>query len=207
MDIPDIHIKDIDIPIVYIPNSPITIPGCQYTHRDLKLTGNADLLLVDRNGVYATCTEGEIPHFYPMEWDRDLKISVEEPEIKDKEEDELTKPPKPDLKPPPPDPPAEIKPCPDPNSPLRVGGFANQARLEKIVGFELVNGQCRAIWEEVPFINTYFPSPPVAISTAGIAVIAATAPLLLNVIKPAVKNLIKKLTGKKKSNDDEVKPD
>ncbi len=206
MDIPDIHIKDIDIPVLHIPDSPVIIPGCQYTHRDLKRTGNADLLLVDRNGVYSTCTEGELPHFYPMEWDNDLKISVEEPKVTDKESD-IPEPPKPKIKIPPPDPPPETKPCPDPASPLRVGGFANQDRLEKIVGFELVNGECRAIWEKVPFINTYFPSPPVAISTAGIAVIAATAPLLLNVIKPAVKNLIKKLIGKRKANDDGAKPD
>ena len=57
----------------------------------------------------------------------------------------------------------------------------------------MVNRECRAIWEEVPFIDTYFPSPPVAISTAGIACIAATAPLLLNVIKPVVKKAVKKL--------------
>lgn len=193
MEIPDIHIKDIDIPVVYIPNSPTTIPGCQYTHRDLKLTGNSDLLLIDRNGVYATCSEGELPHFYPMEWDRDLKISVEEPQVKDKEEEELTKPPKPKIEIPPPDPEPEIILCPDPNSPLRVGGFANQDRLEKVIGFKMVNGECRAVWEKVPFIDTYFPSPPVAISTAGIACIAATAPLLLNVIKPVVKKAIKKL--------------
>ena len=193
MEIPDIHIKDIDIPIVYIPNSPTTIPGCQYTHRDLKLTGNSDLLLIDRNGVYATCSEGELPHFYPMEWDRDLKISVEEPQVKDEEEEELTKPPKPKIEIPPAEPEPEIILCPDPNSPLRVGGFANQDRLEKVIGFKMVNGECRAIWEEVPFIDTYFPSPPVAMSTAVIACIAATAPLLLNVIKPVVKKAIKKL--------------
>ena len=206
MEIPDIHIKDIDIPVVYIPNSPITIPGGRYTHRDLKLTGNADLLLVDRNGVYATCTEGEIPHFYPMEWDRDLKISVEEPQAKDKESD-IPEPPKPKINPPPPDPPPETKPCPDPNSNLRVGSFANEQRLERISKFIVVEGDCLPVWEKVTYTETYFPSPGQALSTTATALLAVSAPLILNAIKPIIKNVVKKLTGKKKSNDDEVKPD
>ena len=206
MEIPDIHIKDIDIPVVYIPDSPTTIPGCQYTHRDLKLTGNADLLLVDRNGVYATCTEGELPHFYPMEWDRDLKISVQEPQVADKKSD-IPKPPKPKINPPPPDPPPETKPCPDPNSNLRVGSFANEKRLERVVRFEEVNGDCLPVWEKVTYAETYFPSPGQAMNTTATALLAVSAPLILNAIKPIIKNLIKKLTGKKKSNDDEAKPD
>jgi hypothetical protein len=205
MEIPDIHIKDIDIPAVYIPDSPITIPGCQYTHRDLKVTGNSDLLLADPNGVYATCTEGTWPTFYPMEWDRDMSITVQEPSVSN-EDDDIPKPPKPKFN----QTEAEIEeviPCPDPNSNLRIGSFANEQRLERVSKFEVVDGDCLPVWEKVTYAETYFPSPGQAISTAGIAVIAASAPLLLNVIKPAVKNLIKKITGKKKSNDDEVKPD
>lgn len=206
MEIPDIHIKDIDIPVVYIPNSPITIPGCQYTHRDLKLTGNSELLLVDPNGVYATCTEGTWPTFYPMNWDRNMNISGQEPSINNKEND-IPKTSIPRFNPTETQKEEEIIPCPDPNSNLRVGSFANEKRLERVVRFEEVNGDCLPVWEKVTYAETYFPSAGQAISTAGIAVIAATAPLLLNVIKPAVKNLIKKITGKKKSNDDEVKPD
>ena len=206
MEIPDIHIKDIDIPVVYIPDSPTTIPGCQYTHRDLKLTGNADLLLVDRNGVYATCTEGELPHFYPMEWDRDLKISVQKPQVADKKSD-IPKPPKPKIEIPPPDPPPETKPCPDPNSNLRVGSFANEKRLERVVRFEEVNGDCLPVWEKVTYAETYLPSPGQAMNTTATALLAVSAPLILNAIKPIVKNVVKKLTGKKKSNDDEAKPD
>jgi hypothetical protein len=205
MEIPDIHIKDIDIPAVYIPDSPITIPGCQYTHRDLKVTGNSDLLLADPNGVYATCTEGTWPTFYPMEWDRDMSITVQEPSVSN-EDDDIPKPPKTKFN----QTEAEIEeviPCPDPNSNLRIGSFANEQRLERVSKFEVVDGDCLPVWEKVTYAETYFPSPGQAISTAGIAVIAASAPLLLNVIKPAVKNLIKKITGKKKSNDDEVKPD
>ena len=206
MEIPDIHIKDIDIPVVYIPDSPTTIPGCQYTHRDLKVTGNSDLLLADPNGVYATCTEGTWPTFYPMEWDRDLKISVQEPQVADKESD-IPEPPKPKIKIPPPDPDPEVNPCPDPNSNLRVGSFANEKRLERVVRFEEVNGDCLPVWEKVTYAETYLPSPGQAMNTTATALLAVSAPLILNAIKPIVKNVVKKLTGKKKSNDDEVKPD
>ena len=141
-----------------------------------------------------------------MEWDRDLKISVQEPQVADKKSD-IPKPPKPKINPPPPDPPPETKPCPDPNSNLRVGSFANEKRLERIVSFEEVNGDCLPVWEKVTYAETYLPSPGQAMNTTATALLAVSAPLILNAIKPIIKNLIKKLTGKKKSNDDEAKPD
>ena len=66
---PTIDIPDISIPEVYIPDVPeiytphyltitkppdIDVPGCTYQHRDIKNTGNRNLLLEDPNGVY-TC--------------------------------------------------------------------------------------------------------------------------------------------------------
>tara|TARA_B100000965_G_scaffold395089_1_gene408118 strand:- start:658 stop:1290 length:633 start_codon:yes stop_codon:yes gene_type:complete len=210
MDIKIPIVKSPKIKVVEVPfykTTPVLtgrIPGCNPTHRDIDVHKNPGLLL-DKNGVSISCADGEIPSFKPMSFNGS-SLQIVEQVPKDEEEKPVTNKPvipkgldqDEEVEP-------EIKPCPDPNSPLRVGGFANQDRLEKVVAFErLANGECRAIWEDVPFINTYFPSPPVAISTAGIACIAATAPLLLNVIKPAVKNLIKKLTGKKKSNDGEA---
>ena len=52
-------------------------------------------------------------------------------------------------------------------------------------------------YEDVPFKDQYIPNPPQLVSTAIIAGIAATTPLLLNLVKPLVKNIIKKLTKKK----------
>ena len=73
-------------------------------------------------------------------------------------------------------------------------------RLEKLVKYErgLLEGSCDAIWEEVPFVDQYIPTASVVVSTAVIASVAATTPLLLNIVKPLVKNIIKKLTKKKK---------
>ena len=60
-----------------------------------------------------------------------------------------------------------------------------------------MEGSCDAIWEEVPFVDQYIPTASVVVSTAVIASVAATTPLLLNIVKPLVKNIIKKLTRKK----------
>ena len=210
MDIKIPIVKSPKIKVVEVPfykTTPVLtgrIPGCNPTHRDIDVHKNPGLLL-DKNGVSISCSDGEIPSFKPMSFNGSSLQIVEQVPKNEEEKPVTNKPVIPkgldqdeEVEP-------EIKPCPDPNSPLRVGGFANQDRLEKVVAFErLANGECRAIWEDVPFINTYFPSPATAVSTTGIAVLAATAPLLLNVIKPAVKNLIKKLIGKKKSNDGEA---
>ena len=75
----------------------------------------------------------------------------------------------------------------------------NQKKLERVKAFELVNNECNIIWEPVPFSESYIPSIPTIISTSAIALVAATSPLILNIIKPLIKNLVKKVTNKKKS--------
>ena len=57
IDIPDIYIPDIYVPDVPEPYNPhylqiakppeIDVPGCTYQHRDIKNTGNRNLLLED----------------------------------------------------------------------------------------------------------------------------------------------------------------
>ena len=58
MDIPDINIPNIKIQPIYDFTKPVQIipltinsPGCVYQHRDIKNTGNKNLLLDDPNGV------------------------------------------------------------------------------------------------------------------------------------------------------------
>jgi hypothetical protein len=75
--------------------------------------------------------------------------------------------------------------------------------LERVIGHKKSEDgtRCITIYEDVPFKDQYIPSLSVVVSTALIASVAATTPLILNVIKPLVKNIIKKLTKKKdKSN-------
>ncbi len=206
MEIPDIHIPPIDIPTVYTPNSPAIIPGCQYTHRDVNL--NPNLLLDDPRGVYTNCPEGQIPAFYPMDWQDGIKI-VEEEYIPSSSSPDIPEAPTPDLTPPPPPPPDDFINCPG-SSDQRIGDFRNDKKLERVTGHKLSEDgkTCITLYENTNFRDQYIPSPPAIANAAAIALVAAGTPILLNIVKPIVKNLVKKLTGKKKKeNEHEVKPD
>ena len=210
MEVPEI--PEIHIPEVYVPDVPpppvltIAVPGCTYTHRDLKNTGNYNLLLVDSSAVGTSCA-GEIPHFYPMTYEPDKLVLIEEapvnssqpdmpttrqetPEIPEKKEEDT------------------FKPCPGPND-QRVGDYRNEKKLERVIGHkETISGDCETLYEDVQWKEQFFPTPATAVNTATIALIAATSPLILSVIKPAIKNLVKKLTSrKKKENEREASPD
>ena len=75
----------------------------------------------------------------------------------------------------------------------------NEFKLERVIGHKRSEdgSKCITLYEDVKFIERYIPNPPQLISTAAIAAVAASTPLLLNIVKPLVKNLIKKLTKKK----------
>ena len=195
--IPEVKIPKIDIPETpFIPEHVLTgiIPGCNLYHRDLVITKNPSILYNDRN-AYITCPEGEMPSFNPIEYDPQKFIktvaptqSVQQPEyrpvIPQKKEEKK---------------PIEIPPCPGKKD-LRVGSFVNEKRLERVSGYKRGEDgiECITLYEDVPFKDQYIPNPPQLVSTAVIATVAATTPLLLNVVKPLVKNIIKKLTKKKK---------
>tara|TARA_R100000655_G_scaffold43159_1_gene79235 strand:+ start:242 stop:868 length:627 start_codon:yes stop_codon:yes gene_type:complete len=199
ISIPEIHIPEIHIPYSFLPNydhSNVEVIGCTYYHRDTKNTGNRNLLLDDPNGVISNCP---YPSFYPLNYQADQLIIVEETAPINEKPNTL-----PEGKPPQ----AEIpknkkeedifKPCPPKNAPFREGDFKNELRLERLLKYERdIDGSCNAIWEEVPFIDQYIPQPSTIVSTAVIASVAATTPIILNLVKPIVKNLIKKLTKKK----------
>jgi len=202
---PTIKVPEIKIPKIDIPETPLVpehvltgnIPGCNLYHRDLEITKNPSILYNDRN-AYITCPEGEMPSFNPIEYDPSKLIktvtptqSPQQPEYrpvipKKKEEEETI----------------EIPPCPGKKD-LRVGSFVNEKRLERVKGYKRGEDgiECITLYENVPFIDQYVPTPSMAVSTFFVASIAATTPLLLNAIKPLTKQLIKRLT---KPNKDKV---
>ena len=75
INIREIHIPEIYIPKIYKPNPilpvkfelEINVAGCTYQHRDIKNTGNSQLLLDDPNGVFTEC-DSVFPSFYPMDY-------------------------------------------------------------------------------------------------------------------------------------------
>ena len=86
-DIPDIDVPEIYIPDVPEPYSPyylqiakppdIDVPGCTYQHRDIKNTGNRNLLLEDPNGVFNTC-DFPFPSFIPLDYTPENLVVTEQ---------------------------------------------------------------------------------------------------------------------------------
>ena len=208
IEIPDIQIREIhipDVPEIYSPHyieiakpPDIDVPGCTYQHRDIKNTGNRNLLLEDPNGVYTTC-DVPFPSFIPLDYTPENLVITEEvpvtnetpplPETKQQDIPELPK-----------DKAIELEPCPGKNN-QRVGDFRNEKRLERVIGHKRGEDgiECITLYESVPFKDQYIPEVSTIVSTAVIGLVAASSPLILNLIKPAIKNIVKKLTKKKDS--------
>ena len=204
MSIPDLNIPDIQIqpifdftkPIDIIPLT-INVPGCTYQHRDIKNTGNRNLLLDDPNGVFTLC-DAPFPSFNPMNYQPNNLIMSEDTPIQSSE------PEIPETKPPVTQKPVEkeevffIK-CPDPEKDQRVGDFRNDKRLERVVGHKLNEdkSKCITLYEDTSFTEQYIPNVPAVTNAAAIAVVAASTPILINIIKPLVKQIIGRFTKKK----------
>jgi len=214
VEIPEISIPEIDIPKIHIPytllpnydHSNVEVIGCTYYHRDTKNTGNRNLLIEDPNGVSSNCP---YPSFYPLNYQPDQLIIVEEAAPVEQEQKPLPegKPPKAKI-------PENKKKedvfveCPSKND-LRVGDFRNEKKLERVTGHKRSEDGtiCTTLYEDVPFKDQYLPEFSTVVSTAAIATVAATTPIILNLVKPIVKNLIKKITSRKSKNECEESPD
>jgi len=96
-------------------------------------------------------------------------------------------------------------PCPPPDAiPL---GAKNKSQTAVIIGYEVVDGKCEAIYEPLgipTIIGNYLPGAPVVATTATVAAVATTAAILarplgdilLKAVKPIVKKTIKKIKEK-----------
>ena len=208
MEIPQIKIPEIDIQKINVPvNNPyqvldvplpsLKLPGCVRYHRDAS-PKNTALYNDDPRGTSISCPYGSMPTFQPLLYDR-RKINITE--IKQEEKKQFDEQPKykeqkieiPKKK----EEEFFIK-CPDPSKDQMIGDFRNSKKLQIVSGHKIENKECITIYEDTKFIEKYLPSVKDSTTAAGIALVAATTPLLLNLIKPLVKNIIKKLTKKKK---------
>ena len=206
--IPEIKIPEIYIPEIYnpnpnlplIPNLEINVAGCTYQHRDIKNTGNTQLLLDDPNGVFTEC-DSVFPNFYPIDYRPDQLIITEDLPISDNstpmpesEAPKTTTPKKENI---------EIPECPSKQD-QKIGDYRNSRRIEKVVGHKLSSDktECITLYEDVPFRETFIGTPEVLISTAVIGLVAggsaALVPIIQGIAKSAIKQISKKLTKKKK---------
>ena len=187
----------------------VNIPGCVEAHKDNK--ENVNLKEEDDKGIMTLCDAGT-PYYTALDYDRN-KIKLEQ------------EPPKPPAYKAPPAPEApetktpavpkttnpEIPQCPTREQQLKnpVGKILEGNK--KITGYELVGKECLMVTEQLSIpdqIIGNIPNAGAVTTTASIAVVATTsallakplADLLLKVVKPTVKKVMKKvatLRGKK----------
>ena len=206
IEIPEIYIPEIYIPEPYIPETykpditPVTQyleinpPGCTYGHRDIKNTGNHNLLLDDPNGVYTIC-DFTFPSFIPPDYNPNQMTMIEEP-LPQGGDPEIPKTETPNI-------PKEkdeeiiIPECPS-SKDQRKGDYRNAKKLEIVVGHRLDGTECITLYEDVPFKDQYIPSTNQFVGVFSLALVGASAPLVLQLVKPIVKQVMTKLTKRKK---------
>ena len=186
----------------------VNIPGCVEAHKDNQ--ENVNLKNEDDKGVMTLCDAGT-PYYTALDYDRN-KIKLEQ------------KPPEPPAykAPPAPEAPETKTPevpkteAPMPECPTREQQLKNPVGKilegnKKITGYEMVGKECLMVTEQLSIpdqIISNIPNAGAITTTASIAVVATTsallakplADLLLKVVKPTVKKVMKKvatLRGKK----------
>ena len=219
--IPDIQVRSIYIPktsnlliqpSIYNPGAPpvtvqigvpiIQLPGCVEAHDDNKKSKT--LVNSDPKGSRIFC-DGQVPSYNAMDYVPEQLIITKEqapPPVNTDTNTNNLETPQPAI----PDIPSnkdEVKedpPCPGAND-QRIGDLRNAQGKEKVIGHEIQNGECITLYEATTVIDKYVPTTAQVVNTAQIALVAATMPLLIAAVKPAVAQLIKripKLLGRKK---------
>ena len=205
MEIPDISIPEIRInlplhtpyQVLNVPPPSIQLPGCIRYHRDAS-PKNTALYEDDPTGTTISCPFGSMPTFQPMLYDR-RRIEIVESEEQEKRQQTNETIDTPTVKPELPREKKEIviPECPGPKD-QRVGDYRNAKKLEIVVGHRLDKTECITIYEDVPFKDQYIPSANQFVGVFSLALVGASAPLVLQLVKPIVKQVMTKLTKKKK---------
>ena len=204
-EIPNISIPEIKInlplhtpyQVLNIPLPSIKLPGCVRYHRDAS-PKNTALYNDDPTGTMISCPYGSMPTFEPMLYDR-RRIDIVESKEQEKRSEENETIASPTVKP-------EllkekkkiiIPECPGPKD-QRKGDYRNAKKLEIVVGHRLDGTECITLYEDVPFKDQYIPSANQFVGVFSLALVGASAPLVLQLVKPLVKQVMTKLTKKKK---------
>ena len=183
-------------PVVVNMGLPIVdIPGCVESRE------TDDLREVDPRGNMVFC-DGQVPSFNPPNFEPNQMLPTQRPKVDTKQP---KAPAAPEL-PIPKTPPATAKvDCPTPAQAAKepVGEYLEGFR-KKVTGYQLIGNQCVQQTEKVPIpeqVIAGLPSAGSVMTTGGIAVVATAsalaakplADILLKVIKPTVKKIMKKI--------------
>jgi len=175
----------------------VDLPGCVEAHPD----GNPQLTQDDPRGAKTYC-DGSIPSFNPINFEPNQILPTQKPKVDTKQPKAPSAPDLPITK----TPPATAKvDCPTAAQQAKepVGTYIEGFR-KKVTDYQLVGNQCIQITEPVPLpqqIIAGLPSAGSVVTTGGIAVVATAsalmakplADILLKVVKPTVKKVMKKI--------------
>jgi len=214
---PNINIREIDIPQVvtaneYYTSTPlappvvvnigvpiVNVPGCVEAHeaKNKSKTVGSD----DDRGLVTYCDAG-VPSYNPINFEPNQMLPTQRPKVDTRQPDT---PPVPELPIPKTPPSGVVVQCPTPAQAAKepVGTYIEGFR-KKVTDYQLVGNQCIQITEPVPLpeqIVAGLPSPGTVMTTGGIAVVATAsalmakplADILLKVIKPTIKKVMKKI--------------
>ena len=195
-------VLDVGLPIV-------DVPGCVEAHE--KSDKNENLLEDDPKGTKTFC-DGQTPSFDPIQYEPERLVPTNPAPVPKTESPDKPAPevPKPSEVIPPPVNTAKID-CPTREQELKNPVGKILKGNEKITGYELVGKECLMVTEKLSIpdqIIGNIPNAGAITTTASIAVVATTSALmakpfadvLLRVVKPTVKKIIKKIAvirGKK----------
>jgi hypothetical protein len=186
------------VPVTQNIGTPIVdMPGCVEAHPD----GGPQLAQDDPRGARTYC-DGSVPSFNPINFEPNQTLPTQKPKVDTRQPDT---PPVPELPIPKTPPSGVVVQCPTPAQAAKepVGTYLEGFR-KKVTDYQLIGNQCIQITEPVPLpqqIIAGLPSPGTVMTTGGIAVVATAsalaakplADILLKVIKPTVKKVMKKI--------------
>ena len=203
MEIPQVNINQIQIPeikawqfevpvINKVPKPIINYAGCVKVHRNNLI----NLIDVDENGTVIKCGV-KMPSYEPLQYTPNnfvyttpqVNTNIEPPSFLNSQLPDIPKNKEKEF----------FIPCPDPESPLRVGSFANDDRIEKIKSFYYNEDKTKCLieWEEVTYYEKLIPTIGQFTSVFTLALVGCSAPIVLNLVKPLVKKAIAKLQKSK----------
>jgi hypothetical protein len=190
------------VPVTQNIGTPIVnLPGCVESHPD---AGKSKTLAEDDPQGTQTYCDGTVPSFNPIDYSPEnmtIETISPPPKVEAPEAPEVPKTPE---IPSTPASTAKVS-CPTEAQQAKepVGTFIEGFR-QKVTGYKLVGNECIQLTEKVPLptqIIAGLPSPGTVMTTGGIAVVATSsallakplADILLKVIKPTVKKVMKKI--------------
>jgi hypothetical protein len=188
-------VVNIGVPIV-------DVPGCVEAH---ETNSKSNTIAGDDPKGLVTYCDGNLPSFNPITFEPNQIVPTPVPKVDTRQKEEPKPPGQVDLPPPAAAPTTAKVDCPTPGQQAKepVGTYVEGFR-KKVTEYKLIGNECVQITESVPLPEQVIAGLPAAgtvVTTSSIAVVATAsalmakplADILLKVVKPTVKKIMKKI--------------